>query len=67
MSRMDICNSIISIILYFTQIAWLVYGNYIYFNLPLDLPTTYESSSISEPIEEAPEAGDYEMPAATSG
>lgn len=44
MGRLDICNSLISLILYIAQIAWLVYGNYIYFNLPLDMPTIYEDN-----------------------
>ena len=61
MNRTDVCNSIISLILYFTQIAWLVYGNYIYFNLPLDLPSTYESnissSESSEPTMKTEENG----------
>ena len=42
MSRLDICNSMISLLLYLAQIGWLVYGNYIYFNLPVDIPGIYE-------------------------
>ena len=29
-------NAFISLVLYLTQVAWLIYGNYIYFNLPVD-------------------------------
>ena len=42
MSRLDICNSLISLVLYLAQIAWLIYGNYIYFNLPVNIPGLYE-------------------------
>ena len=41
MSRLDIVNSFISLILYLVQISWLIYGNYLYFNLPLDVPGVY--------------------------
>ena len=42
MSRLDICNSLISLVLYLAQISWLIYGNYIYFNLPVNIPGLYE-------------------------
>ena len=45
MGRLDICNSLISLFLYFAQIGWLLYGNYIYFNLPLDMPSVYNDQT----------------------
>ena len=45
MSRLDICNSFVSLLLYLAQISWLVYGNYLYFNLPLDVPGVYDDPS----------------------
>ena len=63
MNRLDICNSIISIILYFAQIGWLVYGNYIYFNLPLDIPNVYDNTT--NPETETVEVGT--TPAYTGG
>lgn len=38
MTRFDLSISLISLLLYILQICWLVYGNYIYFNMPADLP-----------------------------
>lgn len=38
MSKLDACNSLVSFTLYITQIGLLIYGNYIYFNIPLDVP-----------------------------
>ena len=48
MSRLDICNSLISLLLYLTQIGWLIYGNYIYFNLPVNVPGLYEENYAKE-------------------
>lgn len=36
MSCTEGLNALISLVLYLTQVAWLIYGNYIYFNLPVD-------------------------------
>lgn len=33
MSCTEISNAFISLFLYLTQITWLIYGNYLYFNL----------------------------------
>ena len=46
MSRLDICNSLISLMLYLAQIGWLIYGNYIYFNLPVNIPGLYEQAEL---------------------
>ena len=39
MSRLDIFNSLVSLAIYVIQITWLVYGNYIYFTLPPNMPS----------------------------
>ena len=42
MTKYELLNSFVSILLYLAQISWLVYGNYIYFNLPVNIPALYD-------------------------
>lgn len=42
MTKYELFNSLVSILLYLTQISWLVYGNYLYFNLPVNIPALYD-------------------------
>ena len=41
MSKLELMNSFLSFVLYLLQIGLLLYGNFIYFNLPLDVPALY--------------------------
>ena len=47
MTRIDVCASLISLLLYVVQISWLIYGNFIYFNLPTDLPIIMEEAEVA--------------------
>jgi len=40
--------SFVSLLLYLTQIGWLLYGNYIYFNMPSELTDMSKLPSLSE-------------------
>lgn len=40
MNGVDIFNSFVSILLYIVHIGWLVYGNYLYFNLPVEVTSS---------------------------
>ena len=51
MSKMEIFSSVCSLLLYMAQIGWLVYGNYLYFNLPVDVPDIYYEVSGSSLID----------------
>ena len=42
MTKYELLNSFVSILLYLAQISWLIYGNYIYFNLPVNIPALYD-------------------------
>ena len=56
LSRLELCNGAISLLLYLAQIGWLIYGNILYFNLPADMPAMYENFA-----EAAAETGGSEL------
>ena len=48
MTRIELLCSFVSLLLYLTQIGWLLYGNYIYFNMPSELTDMSKLPSLSE-------------------
>jgi len=57
MTRVELLNSFVSLLLYLAQISWLIYGNYIYFNMPVDIPGLAYNENPVDQSGEASETG----------